>query len=61
MPKLTTPIEAGRILGGSKPIPTTTLAYWRKNGTGPEYVRVGRQYRYPEDALHRFIDQHTKK
>lgn len=61
MSKLVTPYEASHILGGSKPIPESTLAFWRKNGTGPEYVRVGRSYRYPEEGLRRFLEQNTRK
>jgi hypothetical protein len=57
MSKLYSPQEAGRIIGGDKPISIYTLARWRKLGQGPEYVRLGRQYRYPEDGLQRFLEQ----
>ena len=58
MSRLITPVEAGRILGGSKPVSIRTLADWRKRGAGPEYVRIGRTYRYVEDALYRYLEQH---
>lgn len=57
MSELVTSSEAARILGGSKPLSIRTLAYWRKLGTGPDYVKVGRSYRYPEDGLKRYLDQ----
>ena len=58
MSRLITSAETGRILGGTKPISIRTLAYWRKHGVGPEYVRIGRAYRYDEDALYRYLEQH---
>jgi hypothetical protein len=61
MPKLVTPSAAARILGGDKPISIRTLAFWRKQGTGPEHVKVGRSYRYTEEGLRRFLEQNTCK
>ncbi len=49
--------EAGRILGGTKPISPRTLAYWRSIGFGPEYVRIGKSIRYPIEGLQRFLEQ----
>lgn len=57
--QLITGKEAAKILGGSKPIPQSTLAYWRRIGYGPEYIKLGRTYRYPLEGLHRFLDQNT--
>ena len=54
-----TPPEAARFLGGSKPLSLRTLASWRKAGTGPAFVRVGRNIRYPLDALQSFIAART--
>ncbi len=58
MSRLITPAEAGCILGGTKPISVRTLAYWRKLGVGPEYIRIGRAFRYREDALYSYLEQH---
>lgn len=45
---LLTPQETGRRLGG---VPVATLKHWRYRGTGPRYVRVGRNVRYdPRDV-----------
>ncbi len=61
MPNLVTTSEAARILGGSKPLPVSTLAYWRQTGKGPEYIKVGRSYRYTEDGLRRYLEENTCK
>ena len=60
MSELVTTSEAARILGGSKPIALTTMAYWRKHGRGPEHIKVGRSYRYPVEGLRRFLEQNTR-
>lgn len=57
MTKLITADEAGRLLGGNKPIPASTLAYWRRIGKGPECIKIGRTYRYSEAAILKFIMQ----
>lgn len=57
MSKLYTPSQAGRYLGGDKPVSHYTLARWRKQGTGPDYIKIGRTFRYPEDGLDRYLDQ----
>lgn len=57
MTKLITAEEAGRLLGGNKPIPSSTLAYWRKNGQGPAYLKIGRTYRYAEAEVLNYIEQ----
>ena len=38
-----------------------TLAHWRLQGTGPDYVRVGRHVRYQLSAIERWLDQQTTK
>lgn len=30
---------------------TATIKYWRKRGTGPQGIRVGRQVLYPRDQV----------
>ncbi len=30
---------------------TATIKYWRKRGTGPQGIRVGRQVLYPRDHV----------
>lgn len=45
---LLTPHEVSDYLG----IPTATLANWRYQGRGPEFLRVGRHVRYrPSDVM----------
>ncbi|OJX72803.1 helix-turn-helix domain-containing protein [Leifsonia sp. 71-9] len=34
-----------------------TLANWRTQGKGPDYVRQGRRIRYPEEAIERFMSE----
>jgi predicted DNA-binding transcriptional regulator AlpA len=37
-----------------------TLANWRRGGFGPPYVRLkGSDIRYPEDGLHKWIEERT--
>lgn len=59
MSEMVTPIKAAHVLGGNKPLSLRTLASWRKAGTGPAFVRVGRNIRYPLDALQAFIAART--
>ena len=42
-------------------VPLSTLANWRYRNQGPEYTKVGRNVRYPEDALDRFLKNNTVK
>lgn len=58
MPEMFTIPETARILGGSKPLAQRTLAAWRKAGTGPPFIRIGRSVRYPLDGLQRFLNAH---
>ncbi|MCC7540484.1 MAG: helix-turn-helix domain-containing protein [Deltaproteobacteria bacterium] len=45
--------SAGRILG----LRGSTLAAWRRRGSGPAYVRLGRLVRYRCDDLMSFVAQ----
>lgn len=56
MDDLITSSEAARILGGSKPLSLSTLAYWRKHGEGPRHIRVGRAIRYSAAEVRRYLD-----
>jgi hypothetical protein len=48
--------EAGRYLGGSRPISARTLQRWRLEGCGPAFVRLGgRLIRYRGRDLDAFI------
>ncbi len=38
---------------------TRTLARWRDEGSGPEYVRLGRTVYYPEAAAAKWIEART--
>lgn len=57
---MATPIEAARILGGTKPLAVRTLALWRKTGTGPRFIRVGRNIRYPLEGLKAYLEKRTE-
>ncbi len=37
-----------------------TLERWRKQGTGPAYVKVGRGVRYRADDLDAFVERQTR-
>jgi predicted site-specific integrase-resolvase len=55
-PRLLTQIEAARRLG----IKPTTLQNWRWRGyPHVDYVKLGHQIRYPENAIDSFIAAHT--
>ena len=49
-PFLTT-LEAAYELG----LHPDTLRVWRKQGRGPEFVRLGSRYRYRREALEAFL------
>lgn len=55
--RLLRPSEVAQILD----VPEGTLSNWRYERKGPEYVKIGRSVRYPEDKLNRFLDRHTVK
>ncbi len=52
---LLTEAEVAGVLGKS----TITLARWRREGYGPEYVRVGRSPRYTREALSAFMSANS--
>lgn len=55
MPPLSTPAELSSFLGVS----IVTLARWRRNKTGPLWVRVGAQaVRYPRESVHEWLEEH---
>lgn len=33
-----------------------TVEAWRKRGTGPEYIRLGRRYLYPRKAVAKHLE-----
>lgn len=37
----------------------STLVAWRKRGTGPAYVRLGKNYLYPRPAVVKFLEART--
>jgi predicted DNA-binding transcriptional regulator AlpA len=50
--RLLRPPAAAAFLG----VAVQTLARWRVEGSGPEFVKIGeRLVGYPEDGLHRFV------
>ncbi len=52
------PLLAAMFLGGSsKPISLSTLALWRRKGTGPNFVRAGKSIRYPVAELRAFLNR----
>lgn len=36
-----------------------TLARWRSEGTGPDYIKVGRTILYPESAIQDWLKRNT--
>ena len=40
-------------------VPESTLAYWRRHGRGPRFVRVGKHYRYLEADLDDFVQRNA--
>lgn len=47
--------EAARQLG----ISISGLRKWRRNGSGPKFVRLGRLVRYRANDVKAFLDRHT--
>lgn len=41
--------------GAKKVFPSSTLKYWRTNGEGPNYVKIGRYVGYRLSALDRWL------
>ena len=54
--RLLLPKEAAKILNLS----TSWLAKARMDGTGPEFVKLGRAVRYQESSLRKFIQEQTR-
>lgn len=52
--ELLTPEETAALLK----VTVRTLRYWREQGTGPQYVRVGRRVRYRRRDLDAWLRQH---
>lgn len=48
---LYTPTEAAQQLK----IPASTMAFWRSQGTGPKFIKVGRHVRYTQEALEQYL------
>jgi hypothetical protein len=48
-------VAAGAYLGGSKPIPRQTMAFWRSKKAGPPYFHAGAQVRYRRADLDNWI------
>lgn len=53
--KSLTPEEAALLISSSKPPSTTTLWRWRRNGIGPEYLKIGAAVRYTPEAIEEFL------
>jgi hypothetical protein len=37
-----------------------TLQDWRRKGTGPEYLKLGKAIRYPHEVIERYEIQHIE-
>jgi len=55
-PTLLRPTEAARALG----IHVQTLANFRHEGRGPQFVKIGAAVRYDADALRVYCEENTK-
>jgi predicted site-specific integrase-resolvase len=42
-------------------VPLATLYYWRRAGTGPAAIRVGKHLRFREEDLRAWEDAHRDK
>ena len=52
---------AGRLLGGKEsPVAARTLQRWRWEGTGPDFVHVGRLVRYRRSDLRAWLAKRTR-
>ena len=54
--KLSTPAELGERFGMSVP----ALAQMRYRGTGPRFIKFGKQVRYRESDIQAWLDQQTR-
>jgi excisionase family DNA binding protein len=57
MTTLMTPLEVGQMLGVNE----QTLRNWRRERSGPTYIRVGRQVRYRESDIHDFLEANENR
>lgn len=57
--QLTTQLAAIYLGGSNKPLALNTLALWRRRGTGPSFIRVGKSIRYPVSGLKHFMESMT--
>lgn len=55
---LATPAEVADYLGGD--FSEKTLANWRSQGKGPEYMKVGRHVRYRWTAVEAWLAEQVK-
>jgi predicted DNA-binding transcriptional regulator AlpA len=42
-------------------VPAKTWQHHRLNGTGPEYIKIGRLVRYPEDEFEAWLESRRQK
>ena len=57
-----TPLEAGKVLGGdTDPVPPALLSKWRRDGSGPPFVKIGKRVRYTRAALVAWRDGQTRR
>jgi hypothetical protein len=42
-------------------VKASTTEAWRKRGTGPAYVRIGRTVLYPQASLRKFLEARIKR
>ena len=54
-----TPEEAALLISSSKPPSTSTLSRWRREGSGPEYLKIGKAVRYTEESIEAFLNSCT--
>lgn len=40
---------------GQLKIPKATLAFWRSQGKGPKFIKVGRHVRYTQEAVEEYL------
>lgn len=57
MSRLLRPAEVAEFLA----VTDKSLAHWRSRNTGPPWIRVGRQIRYPADGLHTWLAENAEK
>jgi predicted site-specific integrase-resolvase len=56
-PLLTTDALAARLQGPS----ARTLERWRREGLGPDWIKVGHQVRYRQSAVERWLEEQTHR